>query len=61
VHGEMMLRDWLDYAFICVVFICICLIAFIALSSNKMDDCTKRGGTVIDTAGGWVCAKIERI
>ena len=57
----MMFRDWIDYVFIGVIFIGICLIVFIALSSNKMDDCTKRGGTVIDTAGGWVCAKIERV
>lgn len=56
-----MFRDWVDYVFIGVIFIGICLIAFIALSSNKMDGCTKRGGTVIDTAGGWVCAKIERV
>lgn len=56
-----MIRDWEDVAFIGVIIVGLSLIAFIVFSSSKMDECTKRGGTVIDTANGWVCAKIERI
>jgi preprotein translocase subunit SecG len=55
------MRDWENIAFVGVVIASIAVIVFVIMQSGNVSDCTKRGGTVIDTAGGWVCAKIERI
>jgi len=55
------MRDWENIAFIGVVIAVLALCVFIYLQSGKMNECVKRGGTVIETANGYVCAKIERI
>lgn len=56
-----MISDWEDVVLIAVVIIGICLAVFIFAQASKFEECTKRGGTPIDTKNGWVCAKIERI
>jgi len=55
------MRDWENIAFVAVIIAVISVIVFAVMQSGNMSECTKRGGTVIDTAGGWMCAKIERI
>ena len=52
------IEDCLWLAFI-LALIGLCF--FIFVQSGDMKDCHKRGGTVVDTANGWVCAKLERI
>lgn len=53
--------DWEDIAFIGIIIAAIAVIIFIFMQSGRIDDCVKRGGTVVDTSAGWICAKIERI
>jgi hypothetical protein len=56
-----MIRDWFDVALI--ITIVVGLIAIVLLMFNAAgdwDECKNRGGTVIETPKGYVCAKIER-
>lgn len=57
----MMLRDIEDWVFFAVIIGALAVIVFIFLQSGKIDDCYKRGGHVVDTSQGWVCAKLERV
>jgi hypothetical protein len=56
-----MIRDWVDVAFISLIIGGLCAIVVIMLFANSdWDECKNRGGTVIETPKGYVCAKIER-
>jgi hypothetical protein len=57
-----MLRDIEDWVFFSVIIGALVALFFIVfVQSDKMDDCRKRGGYVVDTTSGWVCAKLERV
>jgi hypothetical protein len=47
---------WLGF-----ILVLVGLFFFISKHAGNVNDCYKRGGTVVDTAGGWVCAKLERV
>lgn len=53
--------DWEDIAFIGIIIAGLCLIVFLIFQGERIDDCTKRGGTAIKTTNGWICGKVERI
>lgn len=54
--------DWgLAFASAIIATLLVLLIVFIGAQVSNMDDCTKRGGSVVDTKGGWVCAKLEKV
>ncbi len=57
----MMKWDIEDWVFFAVIIGALAVIVFIFLQSGKIDDCYKRGGHVVDTSQGWVCAKLERV
>lgn len=50
-----------DCVFFAIILATMVFLAFIVFQSNEMHKCTKRGGTVVDTPEGWVCAKLERV
>lgn len=43
------------------IVMAIILVVFIVKAEKHSDACKQRGGTVIDTPSGRLCAKIERI
>lgn len=57
----MMRWDIEDVCFVGIVIALLAVLVFIYFQSGRIDDCIKRGGTVVDTSAGWVCAKLERI
>jgi hypothetical protein len=58
----MMIRDWVDVAFISVIIIGLCVIVGIMfLANGDWNECEKRGGMVVKTPNGYICAKVERI
>lgn len=57
----MMRWDIEDICFVGIVIALLAVLAFVYFQSGRVDDCIKRGGTVVDTSAGWVCAKLERI
>jgi preprotein translocase subunit SecG len=57
----MMKWDIGDCFLLIIVVISLMVLVFVLMQSGKMDDCYKRGGRVVDTSAGWVCAKLEKV
>ena len=58
----MMIRDWVDVVFISVIIGGLCaIVAIMFFANSDWNECEKRGGSVIETPKGYVCAKIERV
>ena len=57
----MILRNIEDWVFFAVIIGALAVLVFVYFQSGKMDECRERGGTVVDTSAGWVCAKLERV
>ncbi len=57
-----MISDWKDAVLVGVIIIGLSAVVLLMFFANdRWNDCEQRGGTVVKTPSGYICAKIERV